>query len=144
MSPSRSMSWPMPVSIFPPHARRLSELNFRCDGPLSPAMARERLAGGFVSAIGHQASADFLAALLGLQVPTNRVAVAMQPGAARVPAACATRAGLAGARGVSGVPPPGAGASRRRRHPPDCAILSGGRAAAASRLKHGPFWRTET
>lgn len=51
--------------------------DFRFSGPLAPAAARERLTPGFVSAIGHAASAAFLSATLGLEVPTNRIAVAM-------------------------------------------------------------------
>jgi STIV B116-like len=53
---------------------------FRFSGPIEPIEARRRLAGGFVSAIGHQAAADFLSALLGVEVRAERVAVAMQPG----------------------------------------------------------------
>ena len=53
---------------------------FRFDGPITPEEARVCLAQGFVSAMGHEASASFLAALLGLDVPCNRIAVTMQPG----------------------------------------------------------------
>lgn len=54
--------------------------DFRFSGPIDAAQARRRLAGGFTSAIGHEASAALLSAILGLAVPTNRVAVAMEPG----------------------------------------------------------------
>jgi hypothetical protein len=54
--------------------------DFRFSGPLAPAAARDRLAPGFVSAIGHAASAAFLSATLGIEVPVNRVAVSMHPG----------------------------------------------------------------
>ncbi|MHB1592173.1 MAG: STIV orfB116 family protein [Sulfuricella sp.] len=53
---------------------------FRFDGPIASEEARVRLGHGFVSAVGHEASASFLAALLGVEVPCNRIAVAMQPG----------------------------------------------------------------
>ncbi len=42
--------------------------------------ARELVRGGFVSAVGHPASAQFLAAQLGVEVPLNRVAIERQPG----------------------------------------------------------------
>ncbi len=54
--------------------------DFRFTGPLTLAEARQHLSAGFTSAIGHGASADFLATLLGCHVPTNRIAVAMAPG----------------------------------------------------------------
>lgn len=54
--------------------------DFRFTGPLPVAAARQRLDAGFVSAIGHAASAQFLSTLLDLPVPVNRVAVAMAPG----------------------------------------------------------------
>lgn len=54
--------------------------DFRFTGPLTLAEARHYLTGGFTSAIGHGASADFLTALLGCEVPTNRITVAMTPG----------------------------------------------------------------
>lgn len=50
------------------------------DGPIGVERAREVLAGGFVSAIGHQVTADFLKGLLGVEVPLNRVRVEMKPG----------------------------------------------------------------
>jgi len=54
--------------------------DFRFSGPIAPEEARNRLTGGFVSAIGHGASADFLSALLEIAVPANRIAVTMAPG----------------------------------------------------------------
>lgn len=36
--------------------------------------------GGWTSAIGHQAAADFLSGLFGTKVPMNRVAISMAPG----------------------------------------------------------------
>lgn len=41
---------------------------------------RALLAAGFESAIGHEASADFLSLLLGMEVPTKRQAVQIRPG----------------------------------------------------------------
>lgn len=54
--------------------------DFRFSGPITSAMARERLAAGFHSAIGHAGSAAFLSALLDLHIPVNRVAVSMAAG----------------------------------------------------------------
>ena len=54
--------------------------DFRFDGPITPDEARNRLAQGFVSAVGHEASASFLTTLLGVDVPCNRISVTMQPG----------------------------------------------------------------
>jgi hypothetical protein len=54
--------------------------DFRFSGPVTPEEARRRLADGFVSSIGHEASAAFLSSLLGIQIPASRVAVAMAPG----------------------------------------------------------------
>lgn len=49
-------------------------------GPLPVVYAKSKIKDGFTSAIGHQASADFLAQLLGVPVPMNRVAITMQAG----------------------------------------------------------------
>ena len=54
--------------------------DWRFSGPLSAAEARQRLVPGFTSAIGHAAGAAFLSRVLGVAVPENRVAIAMQPG----------------------------------------------------------------
>jgi hypothetical protein len=54
--------------------------DYRFSGPISVEEARRRIAGGFVSAIGHEGSAAFLSRLLGIGVPMNRVAVTMEPG----------------------------------------------------------------
>lgn len=53
---------------------------YRFYGPVTPADARARLTSGFISAIGHEASAAFLSNLLGCEVPNNRVTITMQPG----------------------------------------------------------------
>jgi hypothetical protein len=50
------------------------------DGPVGVDTARELLADGFTSAIGHQATADLLGALLGRPIPVNRVRIEMHPG----------------------------------------------------------------
>ena len=50
------------------------------EGPIDVEQARTLLWDGFISAIGHQGTADFLSVLLGLTIPTNRVWVEMQPG----------------------------------------------------------------
>jgi hypothetical protein len=54
--------------------------DFRFSGPPEPIDARRRIAGGFVSAIGHEASAAFLSSVLGIELPTRRVSVSMEPG----------------------------------------------------------------
>ncbi len=51
---------------------------------LSLEEARSLLEKGFVSAVGHQATADVLSALLGIQVEPNRVAITMREGDALV------------------------------------------------------------
>jgi len=51
---------------------------------ISADEAKNLVAGGFVSAIGHDASAAALSAVLGVTVPTNRVAITMQTGDAAV------------------------------------------------------------
>jgi hypothetical protein len=49
-------------------------------GPITVEQARTRLNEGFQSAIGHEASAQFLSQLLEIEIPMNRIAVAMQAG----------------------------------------------------------------
>jgi hypothetical protein len=41
---------------------------------------RALLSNGFISAIGHPATASALSKILGVNVPTNRVAITLQPG----------------------------------------------------------------
>ncbi len=54
--------------------------HWRFEGPLTLEQVRQSLAEGFISAIGHPGTAQVLGALLGLDVPVNRIAIAMQPG----------------------------------------------------------------
>lgn len=54
--------------------------DWRFEGPLSVERARGILSGGFVSAVGHAATAQFLTGILGMEVPVNRVSIEMQPG----------------------------------------------------------------
>lgn len=49
-------------------------------GPLDTNKAQQQLKNGFVSAIGHQASADLLSDCLHMPVAMNRQRIAMQPG----------------------------------------------------------------
>ncbi len=49
-------------------------------GPIDAGEARRFLTGGFVSAIGHAATAEFLQFVLKQEVPLNRVRVEMRPG----------------------------------------------------------------
>lgn len=53
---------------------------YEFSGPLTVDAARELLAGGFVSAIGHEGAAVFLSNLLSVDVPTHRIRITMQPG----------------------------------------------------------------
>ena len=54
--------------------------DWRFEGPLAAEVARGRVAGGFVSAIGHPGAAQFLSRLLDLEVPVNRIHVQMKTG----------------------------------------------------------------
>jgi len=54
--------------------------DWRLEGPLSVEEARRRLAGGFVSAVGHSGTAEFLSELLGVEVAVNRIRAQMRPG----------------------------------------------------------------
>lgn len=54
--------------------------DWRFEGPVGVERARDVVAGGFVSAIGHAGAARFLGMLLGVEVPVNRVSVELQPG----------------------------------------------------------------
>lgn len=54
--------------------------DWRFQGALSIEQARDLLRHGFVSAIGHQASATLLTQLLAIDIPVNRVSVTMQTG----------------------------------------------------------------
>ncbi|MDP2835336.1 MAG: YddF family protein [Pseudomonadota bacterium] len=54
--------------------------DWRFSGPLALDEARDRVASGFISAIGHAGAALFLSRLLGVAVPVNRVAVALRVG----------------------------------------------------------------
>ena len=54
--------------------------DFRFDGPIEVSEARRLLAEGFVSAVGHAATAQFLSRLFGIDVPENRVQIHMQTG----------------------------------------------------------------
>ena len=41
---------------------------------------RQLLSHGFVSAIGHQATADLLTMLIGIEIPYNRITIKAKPG----------------------------------------------------------------
>ncbi|PIX97783.1 MAG: DNA-binding protein [Hydrogenophilales bacterium CG_4_9_14_3_um_filter_63_34] len=54
--------------------------DWRFVGPLAVEEAQAQVANGFVSAIGHAGAARFLSRLLGVEVPVNRVMVALRVG----------------------------------------------------------------
>jgi hypothetical protein len=47
---------------------------------ISSAEAKALLSDGFVSAVGHEGTARVMSALIGMDIPFNRVAVHMNPG----------------------------------------------------------------
>ncbi len=53
--------------------------DWRFEGPISVDEAVELLGHGFISAVGHRATAELLGKLLGMEVPVRRVRVEMQP-----------------------------------------------------------------
>ena len=53
---------------------------WRFEGPLSLEDTRALLQQGFVSAIGHAATAELIASLIALPVPLNRVSIELLPG----------------------------------------------------------------
>jgi len=54
--------------------------DWRFEGPLTLDQGRKIIDGGFISAVGHPGSAEFLTRLLGINIPLNRLIVEMQPG----------------------------------------------------------------
>jgi len=48
--------------------------------PLEDKHVKSILHDGFISAVGHQSTADFMKLLLGIDVSVNRVAITLQPG----------------------------------------------------------------
>ena len=50
------------------------------EGPLTIPAARSILEDGFISAVGHSASADILSRLLGIAIPVNRIEIIMESG----------------------------------------------------------------
>jgi hypothetical protein len=54
--------------------------DYRFTGPLGVEEAKAIAAPGFVSAIGHEASARLLSLLLGREVSVERAAIVMRPG----------------------------------------------------------------
>jgi len=53
---------------------------YRFSGPLSIDAAKALMTPGFISAIGHAGSAQFLSQLLGIPIEADRRAITMQPG----------------------------------------------------------------
>ena len=48
--------------------------------PVTLEEAKSLLQGGFESAVGHASTAEVIAALTGVEVPVNRVAITVRPG----------------------------------------------------------------
>ena len=67
-----------PVAIL--NTSILSEYGSYAYEPLTAQEARRLVADGFVSAVGHQATAEVLSAALGVDIPMNRIAFTQQPG----------------------------------------------------------------
>jgi len=53
--------------------------DWRFEGPLAVERAREIVAHGFTSAIGHEGAAQLLGKLLDIEVSVNRATIDMQP-----------------------------------------------------------------
>jgi hypothetical protein len=53
---------------------------YRFEGPLEVGDVLPLLGGGFVSAVGHDSTAEFLTGLFGINIPENRIQIHMQPG----------------------------------------------------------------
>jgi hypothetical protein len=53
---------------------------FSFDGPLEVGHVNLLLKGGFVSAVGHDSTAEFLTGLFGINIPENRIQIHMRPG----------------------------------------------------------------
>ena len=53
---------------------------WRMDGPITLADAKAFLEYPYISAIGHQATADYLGRLLGVNIPVDRREIQMLPG----------------------------------------------------------------
>lgn len=54
--------------------------DWRFEGPLTIEQAKNTLANGFISAVGHAATAQFLGQLLGIGIPENRIQIKMNKG----------------------------------------------------------------
>ena len=53
---------------------------WRYEGPLDRQEVKKILSRGFVSAVGHQSSADFMTQLLDIEIPMNRIQISMNKG----------------------------------------------------------------
>lgn len=53
---------------------------WRFEGPISLDQAKQKIENGFLSAVGHDTSAQFLSQLLGVKVEMQRISVTMQVG----------------------------------------------------------------
>ena len=71
----------MPATVYLLNAPVITAFGvWRFDGPLALNEVKAHLSPGFVSSVGHQATADFLSGLLPVDCPFNRSRIVMQPG----------------------------------------------------------------
>ena len=66
-----------PVAIL--NTSILSEFGSYTYEPLTTQQARQLVTGGFISAVGHQATAEVLSEDLGVSIPMNRITFTQQP-----------------------------------------------------------------
>lgn len=62
------------ISPLPPQGRTVKVR------PISLEEAKSLLREGYISAVGHESTARVMSALLGVDIPPNRVSITLQPG----------------------------------------------------------------
>ena len=70
----------MPSSLYLLNTPILTEYGEYSFKKISKEEAIEEMGYGFVSAIGHEGTANLMSQLTGMTIPVNRVAIKMQPG----------------------------------------------------------------
>ena len=69
---------PLPYIINSPILTEYGDWRF--EGPLTLEQAKNTLTDGFISAVGHAATAQFLGQLLGVSIPENRIQINLNKG----------------------------------------------------------------